>query len=612
MLEIQEVEWRNFLSYGDYDNSINLSDLGQCLITGEVSGDEKGVFADSPVTNIKKSNGAGKSTIPNAILWTLFGRTMHHHNPGDRVVNWFTGKDCRCRVLFKNGDEVVRTRNTDGHNELMFIKDGDQSTYTSDTLSTTKVQQAELDRVFGLDWELFCGSVFFNQYSKPWMEMADQTRKKAMERALHVDRFAYRAKVAKGKCDKIDADVRDKRQQIENTEAEVGRLNQEITRLTETSSGFTANQKERQTAALKKAVVEKQERDAIERPDVGSLEKKWSVVQTVQARIDGMEEQVRLLNRQIASLEGLETQLKQKIKTWETKAGKMCGVCEQEVPATHTAAKVEPIQTELAETQGNLKGKKAELDELIGKIGKVKRILAEKKPDQTVRAAKEIHTQWGRHDGEVTRLKSLAKSIGAEENPHDKSIADAKLRFEDAQTQLKALKEEIERVELLNKHYHYIYKAWNDRTKIKSFVFQDHIPYINTRLKHYLDIFGLDVPIEITSSLGISSDLWGYEFESGGERKRTDVAFMLAMFDFHEAMYGRQCNILVLDEVDGRLDDDGIDSLIGIINNDLAPKVESIIVISHRNMMHDTFPRELRVKRVSVDGFRGFSQLEVA
>lgn len=72
---------------------------------------------------------------------------------------------------------------------------------------------------------------------------------------------------------------------------------------------------------------------------------------------------------------------------------------------------------------------------------------------------------------------------------------------------------------------------------------------------------------------------------------------MLAMFDFHEQMYGRQCNLLVLDEVDGRLDDDGIDSLINIIKNDLAPKVETILIISHRNLMHDTFPRELKVTR---------------
>jgi len=97
--------------------------------------------------------------------------------------------------------------------------------------------------------------------------------------------------------------------------------------------------------------------------------------------------------------------------------------------------------------------------------------------------------------------------------------------------------------------------------------------------------------------LSVESNMWGYEFESGGERKRTDVAFMLAMFDFHEQMYGRQCNVLVLDEVDGRMDDDGIDSLISVIKNDLANRVETILVISHRNLMFDTFPKEIKVVR---------------
>jgi DNA repair exonuclease SbcCD ATPase subunit len=91
--------------------------------------------------------------------------------------------------------------------------------------------------------------------------------------------------------------------------------------------------------------------------------------------------------------------------------------------------------------------------------------------------------------------------------------------------------------------------------------------------------------------------MWGYEFESGGERKRTDVSFMFAMFDLHERMYGRQSNIVVLDEVDGRMDDDGVASLINIIKNDIANKVESVLVISHKNLMKDVFDKEIHVKR---------------
>jgi DNA repair exonuclease SbcCD ATPase subunit len=174
------------------------------------------------------------------------------------------------------------------------------------------------------------------------------------------------------------------------------------------------------------------------------------------------------------------------------------------------------------------------------------------------------------------------------------------------ETELVVIEREIERYESLNRHCAYIGNAYTDRRKIKSFVFAEHVPFINSRLNHYLDVFGLDVKIELTESLGVTSNFWSYDFQSGGERKRTDVAFMLAAFDFHEQVYGRQCNILVLDEVDGRLDDDGIDSLINIIKNELANRVETILIVSHRDLMKDVFSREIKVTRNS-----RFSTLEV-
>jgi DNA repair exonuclease SbcCD ATPase subunit len=93
--------------------------------------------------------------------------------------------------------------------------------------------------------------------------------------------------------------------------------------------------------------------------------------------------------------------------------------------------------------------------------------------------------------------------------------------------------------------------------------------------------------------------MWGYEYQSGGERKRTDLAFMLASYDFYEVMYGRQCNLMVLDEVDGRMDEDGIEGLISIIRNDLSSRIDNILIISHRNQMFDVFDRELKVKRIN-------------
>ena len=102
----------------------------------------------------------------------------------------------------------------------------------------------------------------------------------------------------------------------------------------------------------------------------------------------------------------------------------------------------------------------------------------------------------------------------------------------------------------------------------------------------------------LTDSLGLDSNLWGYDFQSGGERARTNLAFLFAVFDLHSGIHGRQCNVLVLDEPDHHLDEAGRATLIEIINNDLACRFETILIISHNNAFRDVFPSQLIVRRV--------------
>lgn len=604
MLELKSVSWQNFLSYGDYPTTIELDKLGQCLIIGEVIDD--GLNSNNDPGQIRRSNGAGKSTIPSVIQWVLFGRTMHSRTPGNNVVNWFSGKDCWGKITFKNGDSITRTRNTEGKNELLISKDGDETRFTSDTLSTLTNQQAQLNRIFNLDWEIFCGSVFFNQYGKPWMEMADATRKKAIERVLHVDRFTFYAQAAKTKCDNLDKLVDKYRQSIEMSKNNITRLEQELERLKTTSANFVANRDKRIQELKNQAHLEIKRRDSTILPDINDLQRRWGIVKQIEEQIYKMRKESNPISIKIGEVTGSIQNLNSQIKLWEQKTGKICTSCEQAVSGNHISAKIAPIVEAKEAKQAELTQLKTKQTELISKIKKIEETLVTRRPTTTLEDAKSIHNRWKQHDTEAARLLANAEKISKEQNPHDTSIIDVEKRIGKAQLEIQNTEKELERSELLNKHYHYVYKAYNDRTKIKSFIFRDHIPFINSRLRHYLEVFDLDVKIELTEALGITSNMWGYEFESGGERKRTDVAFMLAMFDFHEQMYGRQCNVLVLDEVDGRLDDDGIDALINIIKTDLAHRVETILVISHRNLMFDTFPREMRVVRKD-----RFSTLEV-
>lgn len=621
MLEMASVSWKNFLSYGDYVTNLDLSNLGQCLITGEVlDEDDKEAFDGSVSSRIRKSNGAGKSTIPSVIQWVLFGRTMHGPNPGDAIVNWFTGKDCWGQITFKNGDSITRTRNTQGHNELIVVRDGDETKSTAETLSTAQAQQVQLVKTFGLDWEIFCGSTFFSQYGLPWMEMADQTRKKALERLLHVDRFSYYSRVAKAKSDKLDAEVHKLNGQKETLEREIGRLEQETIRLKEASAKFDTSRATRQEAAKQAALEEFEKRDAIQLPDLDKLKSKWDIIRQIGEKIESQRAEARAVLDESNSLDSSISHhtsnadaMERKIRLWKEKGGKICTACEQEVPHQHVDGKIEPLQEYVTterkiadEITSKQNGLKTKYQQLIAAVKAAEQVVTQKRPAMTMRDAQAIHDQWRAHDREGKRQEKLIQTILEEENPHEISAQNTERRIQECHSNITKITGDVQRQEVHNRHYSYVARAYTDRNKIKSFVFREHVPFINSRLRHYLDVFGLDIHIELTDALGINSNLWNYKYESGGERKRTDVAFMLATFDFHEHMYGRQSNVLVLDEVDGRLDDDGIDSLINVIKNDLSNRVETIFIISHRNMMHDTFPREIKVTRKN-----RFSSLEL-
>lgn len=596
MLEIKSATWSNFLSYGDYETTLDFTNLDQALIVGEVVG-ESSEYNDNGTTQKKRSNGAGKSVIPTVIQWTLFGKTMHSPNPGDKIRNWFTEADTVCKIEFKNGDSITRVRRKEGDTELMYTKDGEEHSLVSNTLATSKIQQSKLNKDFNLDWDIFCGSVFFNQYGKPWMEMADQHRKKAIERILHVDKFAYYAAAAKGKVDSVDRSISVKRSRIENARAELARIDHNIVTAQAASDQFGANQKNRQLKLLEAAVNEKNSRDSIQLPDVAQLEAKWAIVKTIEGRVSQLRTQAHQLTTRISDKSGSVNSLRRNVDLWKSKAGTICNSCLQPVAADHASAKIEPLQADITNIESEIAALKQEKATIESNIATTESVLNAKKPEMTVAAANERHTAWKRHDEAIKRNTESARAISQESNPHIEIIQRSEERKVELAAEIVDLEKDIEQLNFLSNHYSYINKAYTDRTKIKSYVFQDHIPVINKRLKHYLEIFDLDIRIELTPSLGISSNMWGYEFESGGERKRTDVAFMLAMFDFHQMMYDRQCNVLVLDEVDGRMDDDGIDALISIIKNDLASKAESILIISHRDLMFDTFPHEIRVVR---------------
>ena len=106
---------------------------------------------------IKGKNGAGKSTIFEAIIWGLFGKTIRKSTE-EAIVNSYRRKGCEVLLLLNKGKgKILRGKKP---NKLVFIVDGNN--LTKDTVTST---QAVINKYFNIDYKTFMASMVFGQHS---------------------------------------------------------------------------------------------------------------------------------------------------------------------------------------------------------------------------------------------------------------------------------------------------------------------------------------------------------------------------------------------------------------------------------------------------------------
>ena len=717
MIDLESVTIEGFVSWGPYTTTLKLANMEQCFIVGNVFDKTGGGYG--------RSNGAGKTSLMQAIVWCLSGKTVYNQNPADRILNWFSSNNAKVVLKFKNGDELTRIRTRSGDTELLFQR-GVQEIINC-TLSTTSNQQRLLDKELKFDYGLFCGSVFFSQYRQPWLAMQDQTRRQAFERIMGIDRLSIYAEVAKARYDRALQEQEKRKIKIDGLNTNITNLMQQLALAQTSSSSFEKSRDDRRAAKLQRAADYEEQVRKFTLIDVAALAKKWEIVAKINEKITEIQAQIAeaesatssaetirlqtimrlreaaqtsknqitksimaektaVQNRgdqvvkakeseiktynqkilairgQIADQNGIINTQAAIIKKWQAKSGKICVECERDLPTEYANSKInEPkdikdaaerrvlklqkeigeqevvitkIQTEIdkskvdiaaaiteltvkstkmtieidaqltksidaaAETATAVKDssqiKKSQLEQVIMAT---RAKLTDTKPELTVNEASAKNAQRGAIFDSMCRAKEDADNIASEKNTHAASIIQLGQDVKKLEGQVKIETKDLSTYDIILIHLQYIQKAYSDRRKIKSYLISRHQPYFNSRLHHYLDLFSLDIKVSLTDSLGIESNLWGYDFQSGGERGRTDLAFMFAVFDLHQGMHGPQSNILVLDEPEKALDESGRQMLISVIKDDLATRFESIFIISHSDCFHDVFPHQITVER---------------
>ena len=698
-LNINEVEIQNWMSFGPYTTTIKIDNLGTILVLGE-NEDFDGC-----------SNGVGKTSMLEAIVWCLFGRTTKNDRPGDKIINYFSNKDCYVQITTTDGWVIRRTRKMDSHCDLLLEKDGKE-----ESRSTNTAAQRYLNNLFGLDFDVFISNVFFGQNTKSFLELPDQKRKAVLEKILSLDKLNIWSNIAKDKLKRCEIEQEKSKARIVDIESNIKLYNTQITKNQELLDKFEESRLQKIQNLEIKRVNLVEELKTIIIPDIELLKSKWDKIDEYKRKISDYKKEfsdlsnnihglknnlkylqttindnqsklnslkyidIRLLStrHKIADenktkLDNLKEQLynftiyKKEleldynnvlkiISKWREKSGKLCIECEQSINVDYINTKCDSQQDKLREftikinsinddidntkklidniiidkppmaisdalnnnnvvenlqnviennltekqnIQHNIKNYESKMLELNLKIEKTQKML-ELSPDMTIDRAKSIIEHHNYIHREINNIIEYINEIRDNINPYVNVIEDINNALQKSLKHLDDIKGNINGLNKLILHYKYIRRSYNDRNKIKRLLLSNLIPYINNRLKYYENLFKTEFGIQFTDILGVNMNKWDYQFCSGGERKRIDIIVMFALYDAITSMYGKQCNICVMDEVDGALDDDGIKTFIDILINNFMGRSNSpstLFVISHKPEMRNYFSQELRVKK---------------
>lgn len=215
-LYFDELTLRNFLSYGNNDTVINLDQPGTTLIVGEDVDSGTGT-----------SNGAGKSTILNAIVYALFDRPLSKDIKLDDMINNVNKKNMHVGLKFRKGSnryEIIRQRKgKDGNTVKLFIND---ELKTLDSIDQTN--KFIIEKVIGYSYDVFVRIVVFSANHEPFFSLPTSGGARTTQTDIIEELFSLTALTLK--ATKAKAEIKENEQRVEIIKVKLEQIDKERAR----------------------------------------------------------------------------------------------------------------------------------------------------------------------------------------------------------------------------------------------------------------------------------------------------------------------------------------------------------------------------------------------
>lgn len=562
MILFQKVRWRNFLSTG-----ANFTEI---------------VLTKSPNTLIIGQNGAGKSTILDALCFGLFGKPFRKINK-PQLLNSINQREAVVEVEFtigKKNYKVIR-----GIKPNMFEIHCNGVLLNQD--ATAKDYQDVLENsILKLNFKSFTQVVILGSASfTPFMQLSAIDRRTLIEDLLDIQIFSSMNNILKTKMSDIKDRTSSTNYNISLTEEKIDLQLQNI----------EENKKLNEEEIQKKQVEIEQSNQQITKLE--------SDIKLIQKHVDVLlkkisdEASISLKLKKLFQLEAkIETNIKKNEKDIEFyENNDNCPTCKQHIDEHHK-------EEEITERKNKVTTQKTGLSEIEAEVQKLNTRITE---------IEKINKNIVDHNNEIVSHNSTLAALNKYITKLNKEISELskkKNNLEEVNEKLKELRVELEQYNkakeslVVEKHYYEFSSTLLKDTGIKTKIIKQYLPIMNKLINKYLSAMDFFVNFNINENFEetIKSrhrDEFGYANFSEGEKMRIDLALLFTWRQIAKLKNSTNTNLLILDEVfDSSLDTGGTEEFLKLIHE--MGTDTNIFVISHKgDQLFDKFRSIVRFEK---------------